>query len=245
MIPSRRKEAWDQLKPFASNQYYPDEIGAVEADSLLSLDKWVDSLLGLESEKVEAIVRKTEFSSQPRYNGHETYFNVSVAGTQVSYADIRLILKSLNLQPGQQLVDLGSGYGRMGFVVGDQFPQVQFKGYEIVAARSEESSRVAHQWGWKNVSYETRDLGDPHFAPDSADLYFMYDPANNATTAKILKDLKAIASRRLIRIVTIDGTGRLSRILPCEKWLKKTGQHPTNTTKFPVVIFTAGPKYSI
>ncbi len=244
MIEPRRKDVWNNLQPFASNQYYPDTTGVSAAEDIEHVDKWVDSLLGLQAEAVEKAVRKVEHSAQPLYKGHETYFNVSVAGTQISYADIRILLIGLGLKPGDKIVDLGSGYGRMGFVVGDQYPEVSFKGYEIVAARREEASRVAAMWGWSQVSYETRDLGDPHLSPEPADIYFMYDPANNPTLAKILGDLRKISTRRLIRIVTIDGTGRLSRLLPKENWWKKTNEQATNTTKFPIVTYVAGPKHS-
>jgi len=240
MLDARRREVWNNLQPFASNHYYPDKAGAFTPEEIEGVDKWVDSLLGLQAEAVEKAVRKIEFSSRAKYKGSETYFNVSVSGTQSSYADICMMLESLHLRAGQKVIDLGSGYGRMGFVIGDKYPDVFFKGYEIVDARRAESSRVAQSWGWQNVSYETRDLGDVNFTPDVADVYFMYDPANNPTTEKILKDLRKVAEKRAIRIVAVDGTGRLSRMLPGRPWLKKQQTAAANYAKFPIVLYSAG-----
>ncbi len=54
MLDARRREVWKNLQPFASNHYYPDKAGAFTPEEIEGVDKWVDSLLGLQAEAVDA-----------------------------------------------------------------------------------------------------------------------------------------------------------------------------------------------
>ena len=47
------------------------------------------------------------------------------------------------MKDGDTFVDIGSGYGRVGCVVGVNFPNSRFLGYEIVQERVIEAQRVA------------------------------------------------------------------------------------------------------
>ena len=92
-----------------------------------------------------------------------------------SYADIKSILRSANLQDEGLFVDIGSSYGRVGNVLGANFPKMQFLGYEFVEDRVNEAQRVANLLGLKNVKYEQVDFLSKSFTFPKADYFFLYN----------------------------------------------------------------------
>src|SRR5690606_13371721 len=117
------------------------------------------------------------------------------------YIEIRILLESLQLPSGSRVVDLGAGYGRMGFVIGKNYPQLEFIGYEMVPERVEEACRVLNRFAYPNVRMEECDLSAPSFRPEPADCYFLYDYGTRADVEKTLLDLQSIARARPITVV--------------------------------------------
>lgn len=124
------------------------------------------------------------------------------------YSEIREILERLRPSPGTRIIDLGAGYGRMGFVIGRHFPQVHFVGYECVRERVEEAYRCLRPWKYSLVEMQQADLADPHFTPARAEYYFLYDFGTRQAIEKSLQDLRKIALQQSITVV---GRGRASR----------------------------------
>ena len=84
------------------------------------------------------------------------------------------MLSVLNLKSGDNMVDLGAGFGRMDLVLYKHFETSHFVWVEIVRARAEESMRAA----------------DPEFQLPSAQVYFIYNLSilsNIQTVIAILK----------------------------------------------------------
>lgn len=121
-------------------------------------------------------------------------------GVQTSYSSILLALDRAQVPQGARVLDLGSGYGRVGFVLGLLRPDVSFTGYEYVDHRVQDSKAVAAKAGLANVDFETQDLS--HFDLPRADVYYMYDPFSRETYAYVLNQLIAIGRTDPVTIIT-------------------------------------------
>src|SRR4051794_33235374 len=94
-------------------------------------DRW----LGIETERIEALLPKRSPADQ------EHWLGLPVQALLTPYTELRRILESLKPAPGDTVIDLGAGYGRLGFVLARHFPEARFVGYECVAERAEEANR--------------------------------------------------------------------------------------------------------
>lgn len=166
----------------------------------------VDTWLGLQTQSIETRLRDQATGASA--SNQELWIGLPVQSLLTPYTEIREILELLAPAPGTHVVDLGAGYGRMGFVMGRHFPEVTFTGYEFVAERVEEANRCLVPWNYSQVRILPADLSDPGFQPAPADFYFLYDFGSRAAVEKTLEDLKSIARTRSITVV---GRGRRSR----------------------------------
>lgn len=163
----------------------------------------VDAWLGLRTHSIEARL------SQGSYPDQIAWIGLPVRSLLTPYPELRQILEQLAPTPGSTIVDLGAGYGRMGFVVAEHFPEVAFIGYELVQERVDEALRCLRL---RNVPERIRmkqaDLLAPGFVPEPASFYFLYDFGSREAIEKTLQDLRTIARNRAITVV---GRGRSSR----------------------------------
>ncbi len=121
-------------------------------------------------------------------------------GVQTSYSSILLALDRAHISPNARVLDLGSGYGRVGFVIGLLRPDISFTGYEYVDHRVVDSNIVARRAGLARVDFETRDLSS--FALPDADVYYMYDPFSRDTYATVLNQLIRAGQKKEITVIT-------------------------------------------
>ncbi len=173
----------------------------------------VDDWLGIDTKTVEQkVILNQKYLNEKKQHPFmpEYWSGLSTPTLQTPYTEIRLILSHLNLQAGQTLVDLGSGFGRMGHVIGRHYQKVNFIGYEYVEERVQESQRCLSIHYYPNVKIEKTDLSANAFSLVSADYYFMYDFGSRKAIEKTLEDLRRIAKTRNITVI---GRGRNSRDL--------------------------------
>lgn len=171
----------------------------------------VDLWLGLHAEYVEQKIMLNKKYAQEKYQSSmmpEYWSGLAVQTLQTPYTEIREIIERLAPKPGQTIVDLGSGYGRMGHVIGKHYPHVNFVGYEYVEERVQESQRCLGIHYYPNVSIKREDLSSAEFRPMVADYYFMYDFGSRPAIEKTLADLQNIAINQKITVV---GRGRNTR----------------------------------
>lgn len=161
----------------------------------------VDSYLGLQIDSVESRFEKPKEDVQ-------YWIGLPAQALLTPYTEIRQILKEVNPQPNQHIVDLGAGYGRMAFVIGRHYPEVRFTGYEVVAERVQEAKRCLDQFSYSNVQMLQQDLVEKNFQLPEADIFFLYDFGSRTAIEKIMEDLKTLAKKKS---VTVIGRGRLSR----------------------------------
>ena len=130
-------------------------------------------------------------------------------GYSSSYNDIKLIFKEIEIKSGDVFVDIGSSYGRVGNIVGANYPNTQFLGYEIVRERAIEAQRVAKLLQLSNVNYFCTDVSASEFNIPEANWFFLYDSLNNESLAKILEKISMINSNRKARLIVKFGGGLL------------------------------------
>ncbi|MES2965444.1 MAG: methyltransferase domain-containing protein [Bdellovibrionota bacterium] len=205
MIDFDPNDPFPLLKTHGAKTYREEQAHSVE----------VDMWLGLETEAIEA-----RLANQKSDDDRQLWIGHPVQAVHTPYTEFRFILNELALPAGSVIVDLGAGYGRLGFVVGRYAPELKFIGYEYVRERVEEFRRCAVRFQFTNVELIEADLASPSFHPAEADVYFLYDYGTRAAIKKTLVDLREISMRRDITVV---GRGRASRdaIERGEPWLSQ------------------------
>jgi SAM-dependent methyltransferase len=144
-----------------------------------------------------------DYSHEVPVKSEERLYDGGGAGVQTSYSSILNLLNGLKFAHGERLTDLGSGYGRLGLMLGLFRADLTFSGYEYVGHRVDSSSRAAKHAGVSDrVRFFQQDLADPNFALPESDVYYLYDPFSPSTYQKILQQLITVGSERPIRIVT-------------------------------------------
>lgn len=172
----------------------------------------MDQILGLNYE------REAGMALNP--HGTERLYEGAGVGVQTSYPTILLALEQLAPSPGSTFIDLGSGYGRVGLVLGLLRTDVQFIGYEYVGHRVQVAQAAADRSGLaEHVQFFEQDLSSPEFRIPEAEIYYMYDPFSQETYKYVFEQLKEIGRRRPITIVTKGrAAGWLSASLEGEGW---------------------------
>jgi hypothetical protein len=119
------------------------------------------------------------------------------------YSEIRFMLEQI--PKAKSIVDLGAGYGRMGFVIERHFPSIDFLGVEAVVERVKEGAAALKRFGARGSLI----AGDLTKMPlPSADTYFLYDYGSANAIEKTLCDLRA---RSLLESITVIGRGGATR----------------------------------
>lgn len=206
---------FDPSNPFPAVTY--DELSYQEAQSYsVTVDEW----LGFQTESVEKkLLTSQDYKVQAdRDIPVQFWRGLPVQALQTPYTEIRWILNLLNPKENETVVDLGCGYGRMAFVMGLHYPDVNFIGYELVAERVNEGNRVLKNFAYPRARILTQDLTDPAFSPAVAEHYFIFDFGSAAAVDKTLEDLKKIAREKSIQVVA-RGRYIRHRIYQSHPWL--------------------------
>ncbi|MGZ3705754.1 MAG: hypothetical protein ACXWP1_07370, partial [Bdellovibrionota bacterium] len=169
---------------FAPEQYAAAKKHAADADA------W----LGIEVEKIERTLRDPSDGEERWIGRHPSVF-------LTPYVELRAWLEELQPKPGDTVVDLGAGYGRLGFVLDHHFPHSRFLGFELVPERVEAGSAALARFGAKNASLEVANIAAKNWWPPAAQIYFIYDFGSRAGIAKILGDLRELSKLRGIKVV--------------------------------------------
>lgn len=142
-----------------------------------------------------------EMKSTSEHN--ERIFSNSGVGVQSGYSTILLALNHLELKDGMQLVELGSGYGRVGLVSALLRPKLNILGYEFVPHRVEVSQKSCKSLGLlNNLEFKVQDLSEKSFRLPEADIFYMYDPFNAATYEIMISQILEISKKKKVAIVT-------------------------------------------
>lgn len=186
--------------------------------SSLSLFRTFDNL-----DKILGLNYETQIITQSEQDSSERLYLGAGCGVQSEYSTIFSALSKLNLGENSKVVDLGSGYGRIGYIIGLTRPDIYFEGYEFVNERVLLSQQITNNFELGNtVKFFSQDLSDKNFIIPIADVYYMYDPFTEETYKLILAQLVLISRKQKVFIVT-KGNARL--------WLKASEQQESNWTE--------------
>lgn len=167
-----------------------------------SLDRsfdWIDSLLGINYIEDERLLSSGDSAEKEQ---ERLYLN-SGLGVQTNYGNLSLVLAELDLNSESVIFDLGSGFGRLGFMVGFSFPEVQFHGYEILISRVEQSNQIAKNFGLQErVHFHSENLSHAAIPYSQANIFYLYDPFHEATYLKIAQKIAEVSKNKKVQIVT-------------------------------------------
>jgi hypothetical protein len=136
-------------------------------------------------------------------DNEERLYEGAGVGVQSGYSSILLAFEKLRLKQGARIVDLGSGYGRVGLVYSLLRPDIEFIGYEYVPHRVQMTNRASEELGLNEyLNFITQDLSLHSFRIPEADVYYLYDPFSEETYHYVLDQLVCISERRPVTIIT-------------------------------------------
>lgn len=168
----------------------------------------------------------------------ERLYENSGVRVQTSYLTIFKVLDHLALKEGAHLIDLGSGFGRVGLAAGLWRNDLRFSGYEYVGERVEASRVSAERSGISDrVQFETQDLSDPRFVIPGADAYYLYDPFSDSTYQHVIGRLIEVgASRRISVIAKAGARDAFARQVESALWEK-----PESLDEDTILVFRSKP----
>lgn len=158
------------------------------------------------------------------HEGHQTWVGLDPQTLNTPYEELLLICDYLKPMPGQKMIDLGAGYGRLGIILHKLYPGVIFEGFEYVPERVDEGQRVFEKLGARFHSLKTQDITSEEFVIPVAEFYFLYDFGDVSAIRKVLSQLSLIADRHKFVLIA-RGKGSRSLIDHEFPWLVKEHSH--------------------
>jgi hypothetical protein len=205
----------------------------------------VDQILGFEIRQIEQRLFAEARDLTPAgdlaswghglHQGNQTWVGLSPQTLLTPYSELRLMCQLLQPLPGQQVVDLGAGYGRLGLVLHQLYPQVFFTGVEFVPERVVEGQRILAEFGCVHARLVQGDLSSEDFILPHADFYFIYDYGKIPHIRRTLRQLEAMAVERKFTIIA-RGQGTRSLIHHEHPWLTYI-QEPLHEEFFSIYRF--------
>lgn len=199
------------------------------------VNRFFDAALGLRSlgnmAKLDQI-NEDDGEESMRVKGSYEYSH-----TQIHYSILLDLFNYLLPEENSTIVDIGSGFGRVGLFLGLCFPKVNYLGYEIVAQRVECALKVTKQNNLNNIKFETENILDSGFVIPGADIYYLYDPLDKAGLELFSEKIKDKKNFKLVAIGGYDDF--LIEFFDGLPWLDKTKSLNDDYFKTKLQIFTS------
>lgn len=133
----------------------------------------------------------------------ERLYEGSGARVQTSYPQIFTALAQLGLPRGSRLIDLGSGFGRVGLIAGLVRDDLDCIGYEYVPHRVAVAQAAANRAGIGERSrFFAQDLASETFVIPEADAYYLYDPFTESTYERVVQRIFEVGREKPVTVVT-------------------------------------------
>jgi SAM-dependent methyltransferase len=167
----------------------------------------IDQKLGFQIKHIEEILQTKARQIAPTnqfdqwgpslHNGAQTWVGLDFQILQTTYHDIKILFDFIKPKPGEKVIDLGAGYGRLGIFLHHFYPQVYFEGIELVKERVEEGNRIFKKLNARNKKLNIKNLAEIIELPEG-DIFFIYDFGSISHIKNILNLLKKTPKRILI-----------------------------------------------
>jgi tRNA G46 methylase TrmB len=199
----------------------------------------LDDLLGFEIKSVESKlveIAKSKSSDTdnktwgPVVHGVQSWLGLDQQVLQTPYNQLAEILRITEVKPGEKVIDLGAGYGRLGLIMSYLYPQTEFLGIEFVEERIQEARRVFSRFNKQHISLLKQNLREVEALP-LGDIYYIYEFGTKEDLARIVEKLKTISLQRQIKVVA-RGKFANQTILLNHPWLKHSHQFDAGTHLF-------------
>lgn len=168
-------------------------------------DVWVDALLGLPEPPPDA--------SLPR--GAVPYLPAGAG-------EILAMVREVPLRPGDELVDLGSGLGRVA-ILAHLLSGARARGVEIQRALVDEAAACCARLGLTDVTFTCADAAEVDL---DGSVFFLYAPFNGDLLARAMRRVEAVARRRPIVVCTV------GLELSGERWLRRRSNSDPSITLY-------------
>lgn len=206
------------------------ELESCRGLSYLDSKRWsheFDLRLGLDSGSVEerllAASQERDFA-YARDRGEirqEFWIGLGAEEMQTPYTEWLEILELARTSSApSDWVDLGAGFGRLGWVLSLLDPQARYRGFEWVRDRVEAGRLILARFGIDPGSLQIQDLLDSRFELPDASHYFIFDFGSEPARRKILEDLRAKALEHPISVFA-RGRGIRHQIQQEAPWLSQ------------------------
>src|SRR4051812_30531879 len=96
----------------AGSVFKPRQMSAVLQDDDLAASAQIDAFYGISTAQIEAGLHAA-IGSRPWLVGQQAWIGLDPSVLQTPYARLARLFAELAPQPGQRVIDLGSGYGRV------------------------------------------------------------------------------------------------------------------------------------
>ena len=182
-------------------------FSAVHASNDATDDHLLDAALGLERERVESELSLGKLLV--------THGNHRMEAGDVPYSLIRDVYRALDLPKRTPIVDLGSGYGRVGFYGAILWAQ-PVHGIEIVAERVQEAQRVQQNLGLSSLHFEVGNLLTCAWPEVSH--YVLMNSILPSLMSGLVQRLAEIAQRQKIVVASVSTANNALRE---QSWLRE------------------------
>lgn len=130
-----------------------------------------------------------ESNRKKHFQSSQSWIGLHPQVLQTPYNDIHECLSKLKDTNIDLVIDIGSGYGRVGMVMNSIFPKANFIGYEVIKKREAEGNRIFKKYGLNNCKIINKNVLEDGFVLPNAQIYFIYDFSEMSDICKILDDL--------------------------------------------------------
>lgn len=186
------KENYLQLRQIVDNPHtFMRSKEVHERDHAKDLDKRLGYRISKIEEKLlqkyRAYYKSDDKTNKKKhFGGTQTWIGLHPQALQTTYNEIFDALYTIREFPIKRVVDIGSGYGRVGLVMNSIFPSAEFIGLEILKQREFEGNRIFEKLKLSNCKIILENVLEKDFVLPKAEVYFMYDFSEKEDICKIL-----------------------------------------------------------
>lgn len=209
-MPSRRDELMDNLQP-VPNVYDSQTFSEIPGLHPRVHAKRLDRCFGYKIGRIETKLNQKYQSYdkmvergnlKQHYQGTQTWIGLHPQVLQTPYSDILNCLESLRDCSVTTVVDIGSGYGRVGLVMNAVFPEAKFLGVEVLKKRAREGNRVFERLGLKNCRMIEQNVLANDYQIPQAQIYFIYDFSEADDICQVLDILQSRMREKTFYLIT-------------------------------------------